>query len=246
MNKHTSLIRKVPIDDFYIVNMRKIRNMTIKQEKLHKLQETQILPQTTKLTFVHPTKCGGTAVENFLYENYRNFFNLNKGHGPTCLNHNNSVIIVRDPVDRFKSIYKYWKYGSGVNIRDETFLKKYSDVNVKQFIQFMKNNNTEHLFRGCTWDVHIRPITYWIKKTQLRNIIVLKYQKDINPSIQKLLHLLKIPTTSKIVPHFNVTKNKEKIVLDDDDIAFIREYYKTDYALWDKINNEPTLFRCVI
>ena len=234
------------VDPFFTVNMKKINRTNLSQNKLHKIQETANLPSTKKMSFIHPTKCGGTAVENFLYSNYSRYFSLEKGHGPTCLNHNNSVIIVRDPIDRFKSIYKYWKYGSAMYERDNDFIQKYGNVSVKQFIHFLKTNATEHLYNKATWDVHFKPITHWIRNTQLNKIIILKYQKDIDPSIQKLLRLLKIPTNGKKVPHVNITKKKEVVVLDDEDIAFVKDYYQTDYALWEKIEQTPTLFRCVI
>jgi len=244
--KKPTIIKKKQIDDFYIVTERKIRIVTLRNERLHKLQETYTFPNLNRLSFVHPTKCGGTAVENFLYENYRNYFILNKAHGPTCLNHNNPVIIVRDPIDRFKSMFKFWKYGSRVNKRSEEFLNKYKNVTVKQYILFIKTNKKEHLIGGVTWDVHIKPITHWIKNTKLHNIIILKYQDNIDPSVQKLLEIMKIPSKNVNVPYFNVSSTKEKVILDDDDIQFIKEYYSSDFDLWEKINEQPQLFRYVI
>jgi hypothetical protein len=240
------IIKRKHIDDFYIVNERKVRECTLKHEVLHKLQETRTFSKSNKLTFIHPTKCGGTTVENFMHENYRKYFQLNKAHGQSCLNHNNPVMIVRDPIDRFKSMFKFWKYGSRINRRSESFLNKYKNVTVKQFIQFIKNDKKEHLFGGVTWDVHIKPITHWIKNTKLYNIIILKYQKNLDNSVQKLLEIMKIPSKNVHVPYFNVSSCKENVILDDEDIQFIKEYYRSDYDLWEKINEHPYLFRVVI
>lgn len=234
-------------DPYYNINMKTAGNIRKQHELLHSLQEKYQIPNTNLYNFVHPTKCGGTAVEDFLHENYQQYFQLIKGHGQTCLNHNNPIIIVRDPIDRFKSIYKYWKYGSDKFMRRKEFNDKFGNITIKGFIQLLLQNKTDALYKGYTWDLHFKPITHWIKKTKLSNIIILKYQKDIDSSVQKLLQTLNIETVPKNVSHVNITqKIDEKILLDKQDIAFIQYYYQSDFELWDKINNQPELFRHVI
>ena len=69
----------------------------------------------------------------------------------------------------------------------------------------------------------------------------------MNPVIQTFLKEFGIPTVSAVVPHVNITKKvEEKILLDKSDIDFIQNYYKSDFELLDKIQNEPSLFRRVI
>ena len=233
--------------DFIVKSRMLSSHLRRRHELLHILQDHIELPKKTKFTFIHPTKCGGTAVEDFFFKYYRKYFDLIKGHGQTCLNHNNSIIIVRDPIDRFKSIYKYWKYGSERFLCNRKEDIPFFHFNVKDFIQLLKNNDTNKLYRGATWDLHFKSITHWIKNTKLENIIVLKYTKDMNPVIQTFLKEFGIPTVSAVVPHVNITKKvEEKILLDKTDIDFIQNYYKSDFELLDKIQNEPSLFRRVI
>ena len=80
-----------------------------------------------KFTFVHPTKCGGTSVENFLNKYYSKYFYTNV-HFNKCENNNNSILIVRDPVDRFKSMYKYWKSGSEIFIHKNKHIDRFKNV----------------------------------------------------------------------------------------------------------------------
>ena len=62
-------------------------------------------------TFIHPTKSGGTACENFFYEYYREYI-VGLGHDYNCNNNNNPIIIVRDIKSRFFSMFTYWKCGA--------------------------------------------------------------------------------------------------------------------------------------
>lgn len=252
-NKPNKRLRKIvrsnlqKKDPYYIIDMNIAKNIRKQHEILHQLQNHYHFSNTNLYTFVHPTKCGGTAVEDFLHENYQQYFQLIKGHGQTCLNHNNPIIIVRDPIDRFKSIYKYWKYGSDKFTRKKEFNEKFGQINIKDFIQLLKNNDTKTLYRGYTWDLHFKPITNWIKNTKLENIIILKYKNDIDSSVQKLVQTLNLNIVPKNVSHVNITKKiDEKIILDEQDMTFIREYYCSDFELWNKINNNPELFRHVI
>ena len=64
-----------------------------------------------RYSFIHPTKTGGGACEDFFRNNYSEYIK-SCGHIIKCKNDNNSIIIVRDIYDRFISMYKYWKYGS--------------------------------------------------------------------------------------------------------------------------------------
>ena len=46
---------------------------------------------TNRFSFIHPTKCGGTAVENFLLKHYSKYFILKSHHTLTCNNYNNPI-----------------------------------------------------------------------------------------------------------------------------------------------------------
>ena len=71
-------------------------------------------------TFVHPTKSGGTSLLNTILAHYSEYFK-EMGHKYTC-NEENPVIVIREPFDRFLSMFNYWKYGSEKYPRDPVFL----------------------------------------------------------------------------------------------------------------------------
>jgi len=199
-------------------------------------------------TFIHPTKTGGTACETFFNDHYSEFIK-GTGHDNKCMNNNNPIVIIRDPIDRFISMYKYWKYGS-LDIdkykRNDVFLKNYNDYTIKDFIQLIKNKQHGDLYQNFTWGQHFQPVVKWINKTNYKNIIVIIYERDLNEKINKLFDVLKIKNNGTKLPIVNISNNKENIQLDDNDILFIKSYFADDFNLYDDVNNRPELFKHVI
>jgi hypothetical protein len=198
-----------------------------------------------KFTFIHPTKCGGTSIYDVLLKHYSKYFILDNMHKTVCLDNNNPIILVRDPLDRFKSMYKYWKYGSErYNKRSPEYKNYIKDMNIKDYINLIKTKSPI-INNSYTWDKHYAPITDWIKVSKYKKLIVIKYCKDLNKPFQKMINAFNIPNLNIRIPHSNVSKNKEEIILDDDDLQFIQEHFKKDYELIKLINTNPKLFRGV-
>jgi hypothetical protein len=203
-----------------------------------------------KFTFVHPTKCGGTSINSILRKYYSNYFivesqNKNDVHKTVCKDNNNPIILVRDPVDRFKSMYKYWKYGSKeYNQRSAKYKSYIQNMNIKHYIHLIKTKSPI-LNNSYTWDKHYAPTTDWIKVSNYNKLIIVKYCKDLNIPFQKMINAFNIPNLNIPIPHSNVSKKKEIIILDQEDLQFIQEYFKTDYELIELINTNPRLFRGV-
>ena len=98
------------------------------------------------------------------------------------------------------------------------------------------------------WEVHYDPQSNWIKKDVYSNTIVIKYEEDLNNKIIDLLKYLNIENKGIRLEKSNITRKleNEKVILDDEDIAFIKEKYKDDFELLDDLNNHPELFLHVI
>jgi hypothetical protein len=196
-------------------------------------------------TFIHPTKTGGTACETFFHEHYSEFIK-GEGHDNKCTNDNNPIIIIRDPADRFISMYKYWKNGSEKYKRNDEFKNNYKKYTIKDFINLIKNGEKNELCKDFTWVQHFHPIVKWIDKTDYKKIIVIQYDNNLNEKINKLLDVLKIKNKNIELPMINVSENKENIQLDNDDIIFIKSYFVDDLKLYHYVSKRPELFKHVI
>ena len=199
-----------------------------------------------KYTFIHPTKNGGTACETFFHQLYPEYIS-GRGHDNLCTNDNNPIIIVRDPLSRFVSMYNYWKHGSQ-DMQDyqrtNDFIERHKDVSIMEFTDFVRTNDPR-LTNNFTWDEHFLPQTHWLNHAQYYNIIVIRYTDDLDDKIQRLLKYLHIPSKNLGLPKLNVTI-KTDVTIDPKVMSFVEEYYNSDYELIHTIENRPQHFRFVL
>lgn len=202
-------------------------------------------------TFIHPTKCGGTACERYFRDHYKQYI-VGSGHHEKCNDRNNPIIIVREVRSRFFSMFKYWKNGAVDTQykRDQKFIEKNKDVTILDFIRILKTNPKE-LYTGFTWNQHFSPVTDWIGNTNKKNIIIIKYESNLNEKIQTLITKLKIPNKNIVLPKVNTTKSipSDQVFIDKYEkevTEFIEVYFKKDLELWELINNSPEQFKMVI
>jgi len=207
---------------------------------------------TIKYTFIHPTKCGGTSCDIYFKKHYSDYI-VGGDHSILCGNNNNPIIIVRDVKSRFLSMFKYWKSGAIDTHykRDEQFINKYKEMTILDFISLLKNKDYSKLHVGFTWSSHFTPNSHWINNTDYKNIIILKYNHNLNDSIHKLINILNIPNKNVILPITNISKTIDKdieIYEQNKDYInnFINEYFKDDVDLMNTINNFPEKFKFVI
>jgi hypothetical protein len=194
--------------------------------------------------FIHCTKSGGTAFNECIIRNYSNYIKGNN-HSVLCENNNNPIIIFRNPIDRFISMYKYWRNGSNKWGFKQNRLELNKNITIKDYINFIKCND-KTLMTSYTNDLHYKPTSYWINNTEYKNLIIITYDNDLNIKLRRLLRHLNIPKLNVSVEKVNVSINDENIILDKEEIKFIKTYFSEDFKLMNFIVNKPEVFKMVI
>jgi hypothetical protein len=236
---------------YYLQNKEKEKRILQKQF-IHKMIEEQI-NTLKKYVIIHPTKVAGSAFIKYVQANYSAHFKYN-GHEFKAVQAVNPIVFIRDPYDRFISIYKYWKYGSldyNNHKHNETHLINMQKYNIKDFIRFVKKKDPI-LITSFTSHTHIRTQTWWINEEDYKKSIIVYYDK--NEMEKKIFQLfdyleqlnicknLKIPFQKINVSNSN---NNEKIILDESDKMEINQIYKADFDLISKIKMYPQIFKKV-
>lgn len=198
-------------------------------------------------TFIHIPKCGGTAVENYFLRYYSDRI-TGTTHKWVASETNNPIVILRNPVDRFISLYHYWKNGShGRNSRNQDFTQRYGDFTIKDFIQLIKDRKERDLVVGYMWRVHYHPQINWIPKETYKHAIIVTYVNDLDHKIKQLLEYCNIPYNGIKLERSNITRKKEgeEVILEQDDHDWLQEYFKEDFELWENAFMQPEMFKKV-
>ena len=215
-------------------------------------------------TFIHPTKTGGTSLEELLYQYYSKYFtkhmgphgrNSVGGHRTVCKTANNPIIIIREPLDRFLSIYKYWKYGSKLFNRTHDKQNKFDKYTLNDFVELMKNEKkNKKLLQSTQWlrARHFSPIyDEWITMNDYNKTFVIRYSKDsvlFDDRFHSLLKYLKIKDKNITLPYTNKSyfkKNVSEFELSESNLDWIKLRYAKDIYLWNLCNDKPQQFRYV-
>lgn len=207
-----------------------------------------------KYDLIHTTKTGGTAFFACLLYNYSEYFSLQekdikpkKEHSFLCGDSENPIIIFRDPIDRFNSIFSYWKYGSSKWPRSDDFLKKHQELTVNDFVSLIRDNRTDILDTYMTWDVHYSTQSRWLTGDH-KNIIIINYQNDLQSSLVSLLDFLQIPDKGIQLQKINASKKRQNYFedLNQESLDWFYEYFKEDFEIQQKILSTPEIFKKVI
>lgn len=202
-------------------------------------------------TFVHVTKTSGTTFEQY-FKKYHPKHISGVGHTHTCSNSKNPIIIIRDPVDRFVSMFKYWRNGaeSGKYTRDERWNPKCESIN--DFIGLLERNDQgfkkKFLHRDFTTHLHFAEQTNWLKPSDYKKAIVITYDKHaMDEKMKSLLNYLNIEAKGLPLPKTNVTKHVDSIdtVIDEQHMASLKRMFAADYRLWHMVTCHPSRFKKV-
>ncbi len=236
---------------YYLQNKEKEKRI-LQQQLIYKMIQQQNDNQI-KYVIIHPTKVAGSAFIKYVEVHYPNNFRYN-GHEFKASQTMNPIVFLRDPYDRFISMYKYWKYGSldyNEHKHSETHLINMQKYNIKDFIIFVKNKDLI-LITPFTSHTHIRPQSWWINEEDYKKCIIIYYDK--NEMEKKVFNLLNYLEQLKICKNLKIpfqkinvsnTNNNEKIILDEEDKKEIYEIYKSDFDLIKKVKENKNLFKKV-
>ena len=197
-------------------------------------------------TFIHPTKCGGTALEQFFARTCPRRIR-GDGHLNLSSKKNNPIIVIREPFDRFSSIFRYWKSGAeaGPYQRAPELLAKYAGTTPKQFIRMIAEDRREDLYADPRWTrEHFLPQSHWLPPEAMPHAILLAYAPDLAPAVSDLFKYLRIEAPVDL-PKVNVSRRDAMVELDDEDRRWIRQVFATDFDLWDRLRLRPQDFRRV-
>lgn len=146
-------------------------------------------------------------------------------------------------------MYKYWKEGSSDSKykRGQTWIKKYSNVSIDEFLQMIETRDRLLFERNqFTWNVHFENYSEWIKPEDFKKTTVIIYTENLNDKIENILYQLKIKSKNIKLDKFNVSKTSENIVLNETQKKRVQQIFEYDFDLYDKVLTQKYLFRKVI
>lgn len=193
------------------------------------------MPGTT--TFVHPTKTGGTTIARFLKDipgvqatdrthSIRVHDVLNDTDDGRCL------VVLRDPLERAKSMYRYYRNGS--DIFDPK--RKESPLPFDTFWATIGAGKDPILPNVYMWDAHIRPQTWWIEPKHIedpRVHVVLNNETSLRESLFRHLDALSIPYDPDTWTSVNVSTYRDPIHVSEATMRVLKMLYQSDFDLWN-------------
>jgi hypothetical protein len=186
------------------------------------------------MRFVHVPKTGGISFSKSLCIQ-------NLPHVSRCEAGVESVVVIREPLDRFQSMYRFWKYGSNGCVRAPGQFERYS---VGDYID-MICNRSRVLLTSFTREEHYLPQSYWLPEESYSSSIVVRYCADMEGPVRSLFSYLGISVPFSTFNRLNVSKGVP-VVLSVEEEMWVREYYKVDFELWAKLQCQPALFKKVV
>lgn len=187
-----------------------------------------------KLIFIHIAKNAGTAIEKFCnmrdtgHKDWKYYYSKYSTEWAKYT----SFAIIRDPIDRFISCYRYARMKKSYwhdNSQPDKALcgihpdyKICNDLEINTLCSKLNSNNIKLAHPG--WRPQYKSICNWRGKVKIDMLINFE-------NINKELGLLKINNLTKI----NISKGSKDIRISAKNKSILRSYYKKDYKILESI-----------
>ncbi|WP_165322083.1 sulfotransferase family 2 domain-containing protein [Rhizorhabdus phycosphaerae] len=150
---------------------------------------------------------------------YGHFYPM-KYIGSGLADHDVLVTIIRDPVKRLLSHYKFWKSGY---FPGHYLWRKMKDENWS-FSQFSLCNEMKNFYSQYLYQVKLSDFSY------------IGVYEDIEKSVIEILKILNINNNLKLeLPHYNKTDENERIGMDKNLEEEIRYFHAEDCLMYDYV-----------
>lgn len=183
-----------------------------------------------KIIFVHIPKCGGTSMEKFILDNIDNeavetkHFDIDRYSSTYhSINSYFKFSMIRDPYDRFLSLYHYFCKGS------ELYKNKSvnSDISISDFALNLAEGLP--LTSGRAWPAHYRTQYSFIKDSC---DFILKIE-NINEDIEVIKKKFNCPQSC--FPQINISKKSPLSDLPDKTVEIVNDIYDIDFRMFGYI-----------
>jgi len=192
---------------------------------------TNFLIEHPKCVFIHIPKTGGSSIRRGFFEG--NYKKTAKGKIPLLWRRYYKFAFVRNPYTRFLSCYRMFRWGM-----DKTKWNNMIDegLTFERFMEIARDDSID-IWKRDTYEEKLRH--HAIPQTHPDNC--LEYAdfvgrfENLNEDFKKVCDHLGIEGE---LPHLNISggKKKDDVVLTDEIIEFIQDYYAEDFK---QLNYDP-------
>lgn len=191
---------------------------------------------------IHIPKTAGTTFNKYLIRYYNEYFlSIERmyslaPHSVRCKDVENPVVIIREPYDRFLSVFNYFNNGS------ELWFNNKTNVSVLDFL----NQQFEPKY-NYFWHAHTNNQSWYINEKDYKKTIVIVYNKNMQINLINLLSSLGIDI-KKNIPELQVSNitSYTKVTLSNKEKNMVYKKYIKDFILYNKIINHKNLFKLVV